>query len=118
MLSYPIPNSLDNNGRVSDYIKYDSLFLGNDLLAILNQQYQRLSELEKTLISLLARETEFITTAKLLEQTKLSPSELFNGIQSLVRRSLIEKQEQDNQTVFTLAPIIREYIISFTVTSG
>ncbi|MCP2731631.1 NB-ARC domain-containing protein [Limnofasciculus baicalensis] len=98
------------NGRVSDYIKYDSLFLGNDLLAILNQQYQRLSELEKTLISLLARETESLTTTKLLEETKLSPSELFNGIQSLVRRSLIEKQEQDNQTLFTLAPIIREYI--------
>lgn len=35
---------------------------------------------------------------------------LFNAIQFLERRSLIEKQARDNQTVFTLAPVVKHYV--------
>jgi hypothetical protein len=51
-------------------------------------------------------------SAKLLEDIQISPSDLFSAIQSLERRSLIEKQTQNNEMVFTLAPVVRQYVKS------
>lgn len=41
---------------------------------------------------------------------QLSASELFNVLQSLENRALIEKQEQDNQALFNLWPVVRQYV--------
>jgi predicted ATPase len=100
------------NGRASEYLKYNTLLLCEELKAILNQQFQRLSDLEKEVISCIGSQAEPVATAKLLEDIQISPSELFSAIQSLERRSWIEKQAQDNQTVFTLAPVVRQYVKS------
>jgi hypothetical protein len=100
------------NGRVSDYLKYNPLLLCEELKVILNQHFERLSTLEIEVISYMGRQVESVATAKLLEDIQISPSELFSAIQSLERRSLIEKQTQDNQTVFTLAPVVREFVKS------
>ncbi|XHL98739.1 MAG: NB-ARC domain-containing protein [Microcoleus anatoxicus] len=43
-------------GRVAEFLKYDMLFLGEELAANLHPQINRLSELEKKLISQLSRE--------------------------------------------------------------
>lgn len=88
------------------------MLLCEELKVILNQQFERLSTLEKEVISYIGRQIESVATAKLLEDIQISPSELFGAIQSLERRSLIEKQTQDNQTVFTLAPVVRQYVKS------
>lgn len=100
------------NGRTDEYLKYNPLLLCEELKAILNQQFERLSDLEKEVMSCLGNQVESVSTAKLLEDIQISPSELFSAIQSLERRSLIEKQTQDNQTVFTLAPVVRQYVKS------
>lgn len=78
-------------GRVSEFLKYDTLVLGNDLTAILHRLFNRLSDLEKKVMYRVASEESPVSISQLLEDIKLSPSELFNGIQSLKRRSLIEK---------------------------
>ena len=100
------------NGKASDYLKYNTSLLCEELKAILNQQFERLSGLEKEVMSCLGNQVESVSTAKLLEDIQISPSELFSAIQSLERRSLIEKQVQDNQTVFTLVPVVRQFVKS------
>ncbi|MEG4281700.1 hypothetical protein QUB68_01115 [Microcoleus sp. A006_D1] len=102
-------------GRVADFLKYDMLFLGEELAAALHPQINRLSELEKKLICRLSREANSVSIEQLLEDADLSPSELFNGLQSLGRRSLVEIEEMDNETLFSVCPVVRQYVISNSV---
>ena len=99
-------------GRVAEFLKYDILFLGEELAATLHPQINRLSELEKNLISRLSREANSVSIEQLLQDADLSPSELFNGLQSLGRRSLVEIEEQENESLFNLCPVVRQYLIS------
>jgi NB-ARC domain len=98
-------------GRVAEFLKYDMLFLGEELAATLHPQINRLSELEKKLISRLSREVNPVSIEQLLKDAELSPSELFNGLQSLGRRSLVETEEEENETLFNLCPVVRQYLI-------
>ena len=102
-------------GRVADFLKYDMLFVGEELAAALHPQINRLSELEKKLICRLSREANSVSIEQLLQDADLSPSELFNGLQSLGRRSLVEIEESENETVFNLCPVVRQYVISNSV---
>jgi NB-ARC domain len=99
-------------GRVAEFLKYDMLFLGEELAATLHPQINRLSELEKKLISRLSREVNPVSIEQLLKGVELSPSELFNGLQSLGRRSLVETEEEENEMLFNLCPVVRQYVIS------
>ncbi|XZN93155.1 MAG: hypothetical protein ACM65M_10165 [Microcoleus sp.] len=99
-------------GRVAEFLKYDMLFLGEELVATLHPQINRLSELEKKLISSLSREVNPVSIEQLLKDAELSPSELFDGLQSLGRRSLVETGEQENETLFNLCPVVKQYVIS------
>ncbi|MEG5063810.1 hypothetical protein QUB33_09330 [Microcoleus sp. B3-A4] len=71
-----------------------------------------MSELEKKLISRLSREVNPVSIEQLLQDADLSSSELFNGLQSLGRRSLVEIEEQENETLFSVCPVVRQYVIS------
>ena len=84
----------------------DTILLPEDLKDVLQQQYDRTSELEKQVMSLLATENQPVNLAKLLEKGQISSSDLLNALQSLSRRCLIEKQE----SLYTLPPVLREYI--------
>jgi hypothetical protein len=99
-------------GRVAEFLKYDMLFLGEELAATLHPQINRLSELEKNLICRLSREANSVSIEQLLQDADLSPSDLFNGLQSLGRRSLVEIEEQENESLFNLCPVVRQYLIS------
>ncbi|MEG4573529.1 NB-ARC domain-containing protein [Microcoleus sp. N3A4] len=84
----------------------DTILLPEDLKDVLQQQYDRTSELEKQVMSLLASENQPVNLAKLLEKGQISSSDLLNALQSLSRRCLIEKQE----SLYTLPPVLRQYI--------
>jgi hypothetical protein len=64
----------------------DTILLPEDLKDVLQQQYDRTSELEKQVMSLLARENQPFNLAKLLEKGQISSSDLLNALQSLSRR--------------------------------
>jgi len=99
-------------GRVAEFLKYDRLFLGEELAATLHAPINRLSELEKNLICHLSREANSVSIEQLLQDADFSPSELFNGLQSLGRRSLVEIEEQENETLFSVCPVVRQYVLS------
>ena len=91
--------------NVTDLLENSSLF-PQDLKDILKPEFERLSEIEKQVISLLAAENQPITLARLLETGKIPSSELPNALQSLCRRDLIEKQ----QNLYTLVPVLQQYL--------
>ncbi len=80
-----------------------------DLKDILQEQCHRLSELEKQILSLVAKENEKITLSKLLQNGIIPSSNLLNTLQSLSRRCLIKQQAN----FYTLPPVLKEYIKAF-----
>ncbi len=69
--------------------------------------------MEKQVLYLLAKESNPVNLAKLLEQGQLSSSDLLNALQSLSRRCSIEKQDN----IYTLPPVLKQYIKQLTVNS-
>jgi hypothetical protein len=99
-------------GKINQYISYKPVCLGDELSQILQQQYQRLSELEKEAITFLSSHPQPVLLSQLLEQFSDAPNQLFKVLLSLERRGLIEKQNLDNEMVFTVDSVMQNYIIS------
>ena len=96
----------DLGGGVTELLPNDTILLPEDLKDVLQQQFDRLSELEKQVISLLAKESQPIDRAKLLENKIIPASDLLNSLQSLSRRCLIEQQAN----FYTISPVLRQYL--------
>ena len=62
------------------------------------------------MISWLASEVEPVEISKNSANLQLSPSALLQAVQSLGRRLLIEKVKQGEKTLFTLQPVLMEYV--------
>jgi hypothetical protein len=73
-------------GCLTELLPDDTILLPEELKDVLQQQCDRLSELEKQVISLLAKESEPINLAKLIENGTMPASDLLNALQSLSRR--------------------------------
>ncbi|MBD3560501.1 AAA family ATPase, partial [Planktothrix sp. FACHB-1355] len=96
-------------GCVTELLLDDTILLPEDLKDVLEEQFDRLSEIEKQVMSLLAKENGSVNLGKLLENGRIPPSDLLNALQSLSRRCLIEQQG----SFYTLSPVLREYIKGF-----
>ena len=93
-------------GGMTELLPDDTILLPEDLKDVLQQQCDRLSEIEKQVISLLAKEREPINLAKLIENGTMPASDLLNALQSLSRRCLIEQQGSS----YDLPLVVRQYI--------
>ena len=94
-------------GNVSEFLQQNTFVFG-DIRDILNQQFERLSDLEKEIMYWLAINCEPISISELRDDI-LSPvplQKLLEALESLVRRSLVEK----SITSFTLQPVVMEYV--------
>ncbi|MEG5046908.1 NB-ARC domain-containing protein [Microcoleus sp. B4-C1] len=98
------------SGRVSQYLSYQPVFLGDELTPILQQHYQRLSGIEKQAISQLSNEIEPVSFPQFMAKCQGSQRELCQAIQSLDRRGMIEKLSGETETVFTIAPVLKQYV--------
>lgn len=102
------------DGNVAQLLKQSTVIIGDTLLSLLNEQFERLSALEKDVMFWLALEKQSLT--KLKENTRFivsSPSELLKTLQSLKRRSLLEEEacERTGETIFTLQPVVSRHIL-------
>ncbi|MFB2974408.1 NB-ARC domain-containing protein [Aerosakkonema sp. BLCC-F183] len=93
-------------GGVTELLLDDTILLPEDLKDVLEEQCDRLSEIEKQVISLLAKENGAVNLGKLLENGRIPPSDLLNALQSLSRRCLVEQQAN----LYSLSPVLRQYI--------
>lgn len=95
------------SGNVTEFLQQNTVVFG-DIRDILDQQFERLSDLEKEIMYWLAINCEPISLSELLKDI-LSPvprQKLLEALESLVRRSLVEK----SATTFTLQPVVIEYV--------
>ncbi|HET9919390.1 MAG TPA: NACHT domain-containing protein [Ktedonobacteraceae bacterium] len=99
------------SGDIARFLEVEQSTLG-DINDLLEQQFQRLSAQERTILYWLAIEREPVSLADIQEDMvrSLSKGELFETLHSLRRRSLIESREGGR---FTLQPVIMEYIINY-----
>ena len=93
--------------NVTDLLQNDIILLPEDVKDILRQQCDRLSDREKQILSILARETQPLKLSKLIDKQPNFNLELVNVLQSLQRRCLVEKIENS----FWLSPLIKQYLL-------
>jgi hypothetical protein len=97
-------------GKVAQYLSYEPAFLSDELTPILQQHYQRLSQIEKQAIAQISNEIEPLSLTQLIAKCQESPAESFKAIQSLERRGMIEKLCCEAETVFTMPPVLKQYV--------
>jgi hypothetical protein len=95
-------------GKVSDFIRLETIFIG-DIHPILDSSWQRLSSLQREVMFQLATAPRSLLTLTQLNPS-ISTSEIMEVIQALERRSLIERQIENQEVTYTLQPIVRKYV--------
>lgn len=105
IISTTIQNLFD--GRIADFLQQDAFVFGN-ISHLIEQQFERLSEPEKTIIYWLAIYRELASFAELRADIfpPVSPPKLLEVLESLEQRSLIEK----SGARFSLQPVVMEYV--------
>jgi WD40 repeat protein len=103
------------NNSISEFLAQGTTIFG-DIRDLLDQHFQRLSPLEMQIMYWLALNREPISLTELREDIVLpcSQAKLLEALESLLRRSLIEKATpaflEKNQLLFTLQPVVMEYL--------
>jgi WD40 repeat protein len=94
-------------GNISEFLTQSTSIFG-DIRDLLDQQFKRLSDTEKEIVYWLAINREPISLFELREDiiSPISTMSLMEGLESLSRRSLIEK----NTNRFTMQPVVMEYV--------
>ncbi len=94
-------------GNVTQFLEQDTAVFG-DIRDVLEQQFERLSNLEKEIMYWLAINREPTSLSNLREDivSPTPPKKLLEALESLVRRSLIEQ----SAATFTLQPVVMEYV--------
>jgi WD40 repeat protein len=106
------------NGNISNFVRTflnEGQVIFNNIRKLLENQFQRLSGLEKDIMYWLAINREPCSTLELQADiiSSLPQPELLEALASLRRRTLIEKNNQDK---FSLQNVIMEYITDKLIT--
>ena len=101
------------NGSVSEFLRQNTLFLG-DLEFILYQEYQRLSDIEKQVICAIASYSQPIYLSELSQQFQdtIRSSQIIWSLDILTMRSLVEINQINKLTFYSLHPVIKKYLNS------
>lgn len=101
------------NGKTSDFIKENTVFLGQ-IKEILDDTYERLSSPEVKVMHSLAVASQTVCFQQLREEfaPDVSSSILMEALESLLQRSLIEKHEEGGKISYALQLVIRKYVLS------
>ncbi|WP_416671205.1 WD40 domain-containing protein [Egbenema bharatensis] len=95
------------DGSISEFLQEETLIF-NGIRRLLEQQFERLSHLEKSIMYWLAINREWVSFAELYQDITpaVSRSSLLEALESLTWRSLIEKQSGQ----YTQQPAVMEYV--------
>jgi NB-ARC domain len=95
------------DGNIHEFIEQGTIAFG-DIRAILDQQFNRLSSLEKLLLYWLALNQDLLSLSKLQKDVvpRVSQRLILEAIELLQRRSLLEKEGPK----FSHIPVLTEYI--------
>jgi transcriptional regulator with XRE-family HTH domain len=104
------------NNNVSEFLKQNTLVI-TGFADILDQQFYRLSNIEKQIIYWLTIQRHPVSLSQIKASilTPIKTSEIIEGLQSLEWRSLIEKSTEPSEIRFTLPPVIMKYVTNHFV---
>jgi WD40 repeat protein len=108
------------DGNVTGFLQQDTAVFG-DIRDILEQQFERLSDLEKEIMYWLAINREPMALPELRDDiiSQVPQAKLMEAVESLGRRSLIEKATstliEKTRSLFTLQPVVMEYVTSILI---
>ncbi|HLO86268.1 MAG TPA: NB-ARC domain-containing protein [Nostocaceae cyanobacterium] len=106
------------NGSVSQFLaEQNDIYLG-DIEPLLESQLERLSDSEKQVSYWLASQSEAVDISQQPANSTLSKSECWQAIQSLGRRSLVEKVEIGERSHFQFNAIFKSYIQSKKISAS
>lgn len=99
-------------GSVAEFLKYTTLVISDRIREILEQQFQRLSEIEKKILHALTIHHQPMSPEQLRQNISsgVSKSEIIEALDSLGRRSLIETSREHSTVLFTLQPVVMKYV--------
>ncbi|TFI55127.1 hypothetical protein BLD44_006540 [Mastigocladus laminosus UU774] len=103
------------DGNVTEFLQQEAAVFG-DINDILEQQFERLSNLEIDIMYWLAINREPVSRSELQADivSSIPSKKLLEALESLARRSLIEKAiptiAEKSTPLFTLQPVVMEYV--------
>ncbi|HIK13033.1 MAG TPA: LuxR family transcriptional regulator [Oscillatoriaceae cyanobacterium M33_DOE_052] len=100
------------DGDVGEFIQATGLFINDTISEVISHQFERLSSSEAEMMYWLAIESSPVSFSRLRELMLVTPpiSELLKNLDSLGRRSLVEKYPGRGEPSFTLQPAILKYV--------
>ncbi|MCC3408091.1 MAG: ATP-binding protein [Microcoleus sp. PH2017_10_PVI_O_A] len=99
-------------GRVAEFLQCEMPILDEGLQSQLSQQFQRLTQPELAVVTHLASQAEPVAVSHFFNKIPLSPSEIVNAVRSLRNRFLLDAIEEEKITLFSLNPVLRQYVHS------
>ncbi|MEG4323002.1 MULTISPECIES: NB-ARC domain-containing protein [unclassified Microcoleus] len=98
------------DGNVARFLaEGNDIYLG-DIEPLLESHLERLSESEKKVSQWLATQDDAVDISQPPADSELSRSQLWQAIQSLARRGLVEKVQVGGRSIFLLNPVFKAYI--------
>lgn len=107
------------DGDIASFLEQDTIVF-NGLRRLLEQQFERLSPLERTIMYWLAINREWTTVSDLMADIfpPVPRSSVLEALESLNWRSLVEKaQPTGEKTRYTQQPVVMEYVTSHLTTA-
>jgi hypothetical protein len=92
-------------GNIQDCWQFEQILIPDELKFSLENQLNRLSSLEKQILTHLSQKNSPLSLTELLSEFQASPTEILNGVQSLKKRGLIEQEE-----TLRVKPVIKAYL--------
>ncbi len=96
-------------GKVSDFLKEDTLVITKDIKSRLTQLFKRLSPTEQEILLQLSKFDLPVSREDLRQSLSLSSMDLMNGLRSLRERYLLKRIEGE-KVLFDLSLVVREYV--------
>lgn len=97
-------------GRVSEFLQCEMPILDEGLQSQLSQPFGRLTQPELAVMTHLANQPEPVAVSQIFNKIPFSPSEIVNAVRSLGNRFLLDTQEQEQITLFSLNSVVKQYV--------
>ncbi|MEG4573960.1 ATP-binding protein [Microcoleus sp. N3A4] len=97
-------------GRVSEFLQCEMPILDEGLQSQLSQPFGRLTQPELAVMVHLANQPEPVAVSQIFNKIPFSPSEIVNAVRALGNRFLLEAIEEEKITLFSLNPVLKQYV--------
>ena len=97
-------------GRVAEFLQCEMPILDEGLQFQLSQPFGRLTAAELAVMVHLANLPEPVAVSQFFNKIPFSPSEIVNAVRYLGSRFLLDAIEQEKITLFSLNPVLKQYV--------